>query len=65
MVTDRKFKTMAAAQFVWVGLFVWGGLSEPGFLSLTNLTIGGYFLANVAHKKVSNGKVRSEGNDQS
>lgn len=49
-MTGRKFWFTAVAQLVWVLLLVVGKLSEPSFLSLTNLTIGGYLVANVAQK---------------
>jgi len=49
-MTNRKFSLTVVAQLVWVALLVTGNLSEPSFLSLTNLTLGGYLLANVAQK---------------
>jgi lipid A disaccharide synthetase len=57
LVENRKFKLAVACQLAWITLFVVDNLSEPGLLSLTNLTIGGYLAANVIQKRVTNGKV--------
>jgi len=52
-MTNRKFWFTVAAQTAWIILLVNGNLSEPGFISLTNLTLGGYLIANVAQKKLT------------
>jgi hypothetical protein len=52
-MTNRKFWFTVAAQLIWVALLVSDHLSEPGFISLTNLTLGGYLIANVAQKKLT------------
>jgi len=49
-MTNRKFWFMAGAQLAWIILLVAGFLSETSFVSLTNLTCGGYLIANVGQK---------------
>lgn len=49
-MTNRKFWFMVGAQLTWVLLLVTGSLTETSFVSLTNLTCGGYLVANVAQK---------------
>ena len=46
--TSRKFLTMLLFQAVWIGLLLLGELTESGFVQLSTLTIGGFFVANAA-----------------
>jgi hypothetical protein len=44
--SSRKFWTMLVAQLGWIIMLYDGVLPADAFVSLTYLTIGGYFLVN-------------------
>lgn len=49
-LASRKFIWANILQIIWLGMFWMEKLSEPGFLTLTQLTVGAYLLANVGDK---------------
>jgi hypothetical protein len=57
MNENRKYRLVVACELAWIALLIAGHITETSFLSLTNLTLGGYLAANVIQKRITNGKV--------
>jgi len=49
-LASRKFIWANILEVIWMAMFLHGTLDQAGFISLTQLTVGGYLLANVGDK---------------
>lgn len=50
-IKSRKLWMTLGFQLLWCIMFQWGDLDQTGLLTLTQWTLGGYFVANVWEKR--------------